>query len=222
MSIEKILLRKLLRLIYLPDNKRTSLLRADIRSDLKKTAGETSEGGDFHGPFWTDAKNHVAGIGDLRSKIKQRVDRNKGRKRLYDLLGNGFLQWWDEKRRWRNVPFEVLPESVKAQLLISELGGTIKIENLLALKIGDQSHRIIYPYFSEEPALPEEGRRIGLSVLNKGLVDYSIDDLRILDVLRGSSYGILDHALQGNENELLLRRYGDVLKEWKKLKKEYA
>lgn len=111
---------------------------------------------------------------------------------------------------------------MKAHLLISELGGTIKIENLLALKIGDQSHRIIYPYFSEEPALPEEGRRIGLSILNKGLVDYSIDDLRILDVLRGSSYGILDHALQGNENELLLRRYGDVLKEWKKLKTEYA
>jgi hypothetical protein len=105
--------------------------------------------------------------------------------------------------------------------MIPELGATIKIENLLGLKIRDQSHRIIYPYFSEEPALPEEGRRIGLSVLNRGLSDYSIDDLRVLDVLRGNSYGTLDHALLGNENELLLRRYEDVLKEWKKLKKEY-
>lgn len=221
MSIENIHLRKLLRLIYSPNNKRTSMLRADIRGELQKAVGKTSKGGDFHGPFWTDAKNHVAGIEDLHSKIKERVESNKGRKRLYDLLGDGFLEWWDEKRRWRNVPFEVLPESVKAQLLIPELGGTIKIENLLALKIGDQSHRIIYPYFSEEPPLPEEGQRIGLSVLNRGLSDYPIDDLRILDVLRGSSYGILDHALQGNENELLLSRYGDVLKEWKKLKKEY-
>jgi hypothetical protein len=221
MSIEKIHLRKLLQLIYLPDNKRTSLLRADIRSDLKKAAGEDSKGGDFHGPFWTDAKNHVAGIEDLRSKIKLRVESNIGRKRLYRLLGDGFLRWWNEKRRWRNVPFEIIPEGVSAQLLVSEVGGTIKIENLLALRVGDRFHRMIYPYFSEEPALPEEGRRIGLAVLNKGLPNYSIDDLRILDVLRGSSYGIIDQALQSNENGLLLKRYGDILKEWKKLKKEY-
>jgi hypothetical protein len=33
--------------------------------------------------------------------------------------------------------------------------------------------------------------------------------------------GTIDNPLQGNENELFLKRYGDVLKEWKKLKKEY-
>ena len=210
MSIEKIHLRKLLQLFYLPDNRRRSLLRADIRIDLNKALREPTEGGDFHVPFWTDAKSHVAGGENLRTKIKERIESNKGRARLYPLLADGFLRWWDEKRRWRNVPFEVLPDSVKAHLSIPELGGTIKVENLLALKIGDHSYRIIYPYFSEDPALPEEGRRIGLSVLNKGLLDYPIDDLRILDVLRGSSYGIIDNALQGNENELFLRRYGDI------------
>jgi hypothetical protein len=136
-------------------------------------------------------------------------------------LANGFLSWWDEKRRWRNEPFEFLPETVKTQHSIPELGGTIKIENLLALQIGDQFSRIIYPYFSEDPPLPEEGRRIGLSILNKGLLEYPVEDLRILDVLRVSSYGTLDNPLRGNEYDLFLRRYGDLLKEWKKLREEY-
>lgn len=222
MSIEKIHLRKLLQLFYLPDNRRRSLLRADIRIDLNKALGETTDGGDFHGPFWADAKSHVAGEEDLRSKIKERIESNKGRTRLYPLLSDGFLRWWNEKRRWRNEAFEFLPQSVKTQLSVPELGGTIKIENLLALQIGDQFSRIIYPYFSEDPPLPEEGRRIGLSVLNNGLPEYSVEDLRILDVLRASSCGTLDNPLQGNENELFLRRYGDVLKEWKKLREEYG
>ena len=68
-------------------------------------------------------------------------------------------------------------------------------------------HRAVEPVFASEMIL--DRRNVGAR------------DLRVLDVLRGNSYGILDHALQGNENELLLRRYGDILKEWKKLKKEY-
>lgn len=221
MSIEKIHLRKLLQLFYLPDNKRRSLLRADIRLDLNKEIGETADGGDFYGPFWADAKNHVAGGPDLRDQIKERIKANKGRQRLYPLLGDGFLGWWNEKRRWRNEPFEFLPQNVKTQLPIPELNGIVKIENMLALKVGDQFSRIIYPYFSEDPSLPEEGRRIGLSVLNRGIPDYPLADLRVLDVLRSSSYGTLDHALRGNENDLFLKRYGDLLKEWKKLRKEY-
>jgi hypothetical protein len=95
MSIEKIHLRKLLQLFYLPDNRRRSLLRADIRIDLNKALGETTDGGDFHGPFWADAKSHVAREVDLRIKIKERIESNKGRARLYPLLADGFLSWWN-------------------------------------------------------------------------------------------------------------------------------
>jgi hypothetical protein len=115
MSIEKIHLRKLLQLFYLPANKRKSLLRADIRNDLNKALGESTDGGDFHGPFWADAKSHVAGQEDLRTAVKNRIASNKSRTRLYPLLAGGFLNWWDEKRRWRNEPFEFMSESVKAQ-----------------------------------------------------------------------------------------------------------
>jgi hypothetical protein len=221
MSLEKIHLRKFLRLAYAPRNKRISWLRADIRNDLRKAAGNASKGGDFHGPFWADAKNHVAGFLDLRAKIAQRIVKNKGRKRLYDLLGTGFLAWWYEKRRWRNEPFIVLPEHVKTQLSLPEVGGCLKIENLLALEIGGQSKRIIYPYFAEEPSLPEEGRRLGLSLLKRGLSEFPSSDFRVLDVLRASSYGTIDHQLRGDEYDVALRKYEELRREWDELRTEY-
>lgn len=221
MSAEKIHLRKLLQLFYARDNRRISLLRSDIRNEIKKSQSDSDEGGDFHVPFWSDAKTHAAGGEDIRAAINHRIALNKSRARLYPLLGKGFLKWWDEKRRWRNEPFELLPDSIKSHYEVPAVGGTVKIENLLAIKVGDRYNRLVYPYFSEDPVLPEEGRRVGLWVINKGLPNFPISDLRILDVLRGSSYGVIDHPLQGNEEELFVRRYGDVLREWRKLWDEY-
>lgn len=218
MSLKKVHLRKALKLLYLPNAKRTSSIRADLRADL----AENSEGGDFHVPFWADAKDHVAEISDLRESIEERIKANEGRKRLYPLLGDGFLSWWNEKRRWRNEPFKFVPESVRAQLLIPELDLTVKVENLLALRMGDHSHRIIYPYFSEEPILNEEGSRIALALLQKALPDYGLSDLRVLDVLRGASRGASDTPLVGNEMEIFMRRYSVVLQEWQDLQAEYV
>ena len=110
---------------------------------------------------------------------------------------------------------------MKAQLPIPELDSLVKIENLLALKVGDHSERIIYPYFSEEPALPIEGRRIGIGLLHKGLPSHKLQDLRVLDILRASSYGNIDNALEGNEYEIFLKKYATLLAEWEKLKKDY-
>lgn len=222
MSIEKIHLRKLLQLFYLPPRACTSHLRADIRDGIKKASGEGGDGGDFYGPFWADAKNHVAGLVDLNTEIAGRIKSNPGRARLYPLLGKGFLRWWDEKRRWRNEPFHVLPEPVKGQLILPQLNGaTIKVENMLALQVDGKFHRLVYPYFSEDPILPEEGRRLGIFVLHQALPVYALEDLRILDVLRGSSYGTIDHGLRGDELEVLQRKYRQLLAEWHELQKEY-
>jgi hypothetical protein len=89
------------------------------------------------------------------------------------------------------------------------------------LKINDQSKRIIYPYFAEEPSLPEEGRRLGIAILSRGLTDYAIEDLRVLDILRASSYGTVDHELIGNEYEIFVQRYRALLQEWKRLREGY-
>ena len=94
MSIEKIHLRKLLQLFYLPANQRTSLLRSDIRQEQIKALGAADGGGDFHGAFWADAKAHVTGDDDLRTAVLDRINRNQTRKRLYPLLEKGFLGWW--------------------------------------------------------------------------------------------------------------------------------
>ncbi|HKY09688.1 MAG TPA: hypothetical protein VJQ55_15670 [Candidatus Binatia bacterium] len=136
-------------------------------------------------------------------------------------MTDGFLQWWNEKRRWRNEAFEFVPETVKAQFRIDEVGGVIKVENLLALKVGDQSNRIIYPYFSEEPPLPDEGGRIGLWLLAEALPEYTPEDLRILDILRSKSHATMDDPPQGNERNLFVMKYKSVLDEWKRLKSEY-
>jgi hypothetical protein len=45
MSLEKIHLDKLLRILYSPENKKTGFLRDDIRQGIRKASGTKSEGG---------------------------------------------------------------------------------------------------------------------------------------------------------------------------------
>jgi hypothetical protein len=226
MSMEKVHLHKLLKLFFSADAARISELRRDIRQEIKKARFPRSKGGDFHTPFWTDAKNHAAGRLDLPTQVKERIARNDTRERLYHELSDGFLKWWNEKRRWQNEPFQIIPFSVKAQLPIPEVGGVVKIENLLAVTIGPQStdkqsNRLIYPYFSKHPVLGDEAIRLGLWALAAALGQYSPNDLRLLDVIRGTSFGIADCPLRGNEHDLFVRYYGALLREWHDLWDDY-
>ncbi|MDF3213189.1 hypothetical protein EN962_20470 [Mesorhizobium sp. M7A.F.Ca.CA.001.09.2.1] len=221
MSLERIHLRKLLRFFYLPTKARIAALRDDIRSDLRKDAGVASGGGDYHVPFWTDAKQHAAGQGDLPQLTHSRVAANPRRQRLYPLLQAGFLTWWNEKRRWINEPFQILDYSVKNHFRLPTVNCVVKIENLLSVKIGDESHRLVYPYFSEEPVLNEEGSRLGIWILSQSLPNFSPNDFRVLDVLRGTSFATIDHPLQGNEEALFMGYYNALLTEWEKLREEY-
>ena len=74
MSIEKAHLRKLLRIFYAEPRERRRLLLEDIRTDISKETDARSDGGDFHGPFWADAKAHVAGTSNLREQAKIRIE----------------------------------------------------------------------------------------------------------------------------------------------------
>ena len=106
--------------------------------------------------------------------------------------------------------------------MIPEVGGLVKIENLLAVTVDPQSidnrsNRIIYPYFSEQPVLRNEAIRLGLWTLSAALKQYSPEDLRLLDVIRGTSFGTVDCPLRGDEQTLFVRRYGALLREWRAL-----
>jgi len=220
MSIEKIQLRKLLRLFYATDPKRRSILRADIYGDIKKEADEDEDedgGGDFHVPFWADAKRHVDGAVDLLSQTKMRIEKNERRRNLYPQLAAGFLKWWNEKRRWRNEKF-IFIKDVKGRVQFPKLNGIVRVENLLPLRIDGQFARIVYPYFSDVPVLPDEGARLGLWLMHEALPNYPLEDLRLLDVLRSKSFGIIDVPLHGDERHLFEVKYESVLSEWKKLK----
>lgn len=222
MSFELIGLGKLLNAMYASNSQRITLLRGDIRSEIKKAEGfGNSNGGDFYGPFWADAKRHVAGELDLRLATIARIESNKGRERLYTMLKDGFLHWWEEKRRLRNVPFSVIPDNIKARYEIAG-AGTVKVENTLSITVGDSGHRIIYPYFCEDPDLCDEAARLGLWLMSKSIRGYALQDMRLLDIIKGRSFSTLDTPLVGNEEALFAEKYKALVAEWDALRAEYA
>ncbi|MBX3505937.1 MAG: hypothetical protein KF895_10700 [Parvibaculum sp.] len=221
MSLEQIHLRKLLQIFYAPNNKRISILRADIRQEISKGAGLNGDGGDFHTAFWSGAKRHALGTADLRALTEVYIERSRQRRRLYPLLRDGFLLWWDEKRRWRNEPFEAILPSPHGRFIFEELAATVKVENLLSLEGGDHSNRLIYPYFAEEPLLSAEAARLGLWLMSVALPHRNAEEMRILDVIRGTSFGIADVPFLGNEESIFLQKYEATLAEWRRLREEY-
>lgn len=185
MSVLDVPLRKVLQLFYANQALRRSILRDDIRLDQRKEAGGSrSQGGDFYLPFWSDVKKHIAGDGDLTQLTVDRIASNANFKRLYPLLKDGVLELLSEKLRWSNVPVEIVPQSVHGNLHIDGLGGTIRIRDALHARVREKFTRVVYPYFSEEPALPEEGGRLGLWVMQQTLTKLDPSDMRIIDPLR--------------------------------------
>lgn len=220
-------LRKLLKAFNNTPKDNTSLLRSDLRLEAKKRSGMISGGGDFHGPFWSDAKNHVSGQIDLSIATLDRIAKNEARGRLYPELCDGFLEWWHNKRRRRNEPISAFPYTVKKQHEISSIGAVVKVENLLSVVIGDpkfgaQENRLIYPYFSEGPILDEHTARLGLWLLTKALPEYNTNDLRILDVIRAKAFSTLDFPFKGNEEEIFLKKYSKLIDEWEELRSDYG
>lgn len=220
MSIRSIHLRKLLKILYLEPNRRKSALRADIREDIARESGEVGNGGDFYGPFWFDAKNHVFEKRELAEAIGERIAANPSRARLYPLLRDGFLLWWDERRRWTNKPFRP-SDWIKSHLEMTELAATVKIDNVLSVRDSRDTDHYIYPYFAPDPTLRDEAGRIGLWAISRSLPDLDIDAVRILDIIRGETFSTEKNPLRGNEEEVFLRRYKALISEWTDLRREY-
>ena len=220
MSLRKVSLRKALKLFGSAENRLISALRDDIRAEIRKQDGDDSGGGDFHVGFWRDAKDHATHKFDLTAATRIRIDSNKGRQRLYPALRTGFLQWWDEFRRLSNEGFEEIEESIHGRYSIPDANAYIKVENVLALKIGGVTTRIIYPYFSEQPILSDEAARMGLWLMAKALPKYDLADMVLLDVLRSKGYSTVDTPLRGDEESRFLDRFNRVLQRWITLAKE--
>lgn len=221
MAIERIHLRKLLKIMFLNAAGRQSEIRKDIREELGKARGDESSGGDFYAPFWADAKLHVFGRADLRDMIEDRIARNRKRANLYPRLQDGFLLWWNERRRWTNEPFEV-GRQLKAQFPAPGLNAVVKVDNVLVVKDGGGAEHAIYPYFAPAPAISEDAARLGLWLLGKALPAVPAEEIRILDVIRGTTWSTDRTPLRGDEEPQFRRRYAELLDLRDRLRSEYG
>jgi hypothetical protein len=145
MSLDHIHLRKLLKILFLGQRELVSALRGDIREELARDAGDVAGGGDFYAPFWYDAKSHTFGNVDLSECVEQRIAANSGRANLYPLLRDGFLLWWNERRRWTNEPF-VPGQALKTHFAFPGLNAVVKVEGILSVRDGRGIERFVYPY----------------------------------------------------------------------------
>ena len=51
--------------------------------------------------------------------------------------------------------------------------------------------------------------------MSKAVSEHRIEDMRILDVIRGEAYSIDKYPLSGNEEAVLTDRYRVILSEWR-------
>jgi hypothetical protein len=222
MTILNVPLRKILRLFYANERLRRKLLRDDIRSDARKEGGgERSNGGDFYAPFWADAKAHVTGTADLTIKTEIRIAANPGNARLYRLLRDASLNIFEERLRWTNKPPAIRIETLNGRFQIAEIGATIRVQNVWFARVGGdlgERNYLIYPYFSEEPSLPDEGARLGLWAMSQALSGQQLEYFRIVDLLRQALFSSTPRALVGDERDIFLRRYQALILERERLK----
>jgi hypothetical protein len=222
MTAKTLHLGKLLKFFGLIEQPLITELRKELRAERKKLNGIKSEGGgDFHVAFWSDAKLHVIGIHDLIAQTETRIDVSPQRRRLYPLLADGFLEWLNRLKRSTNERVGWREGSVHNHFEIPDFELTLKVDNLLCLKIGDERYRLIYPYFSEKPILSEKWARVGLWLMSEALPDHDIADMEILDVLRGRSFAGGSTFLKGDEEMLFAQRYRDILTDWDALRPHY-
>ncbi len=220
MSLQVINLRKILKLMYLPPRELTTALRNDVREDRDRERGVVGGGGDFYGPFWKDAKDHVFGISDLQDTTTDRVSGNERRKNLYPLLRDGFLLWWNERRRWTNAPFIPI-DTPKTRYRVPNIDTVIKIDCVLAVQDGSEEDHYVYPYWFPEPVLNEESARVGIWVLSQALPQVDITELRILDVMRGRTFSIDRNPLDGAEVDIFSRNFDRLTQRRQQLRDEY-
>ncbi|WP_296022137.1 hypothetical protein [uncultured Agrobacterium sp.] len=221
MSVLDIPLRKVLQLFYASEPLRITLLKEDIRLDRKKEeGGNRSKGGDFYLPFWSDVKKHIAGDADLSQMTSDRIRSNKRYRRLYPLLKDGIVELLNAKLRWSNEPVRIVPERIHGNLQLADLGGTIRIRDALHARVRGEYTRVVYPYFSEDPALSEEGGRLGLWAMQQALADVDPNDARIIDPLRRTFFSPQTTPLSGNEGSVFREKYASVITDWERLKVE--
>ena len=109
----------------------------------------------------------------------------------------------------------------KAHFPFPGLDATVKVDNVLTVRDGLDVEHVVYPYFSPEPVLSESAARLGLWLLSRALPTVPVEEIRILDVIRGRTFSVDRHPLLGGEEHEFHQRYAAALDERAMLRREY-
>lgn len=221
MSFRRIHLNKLIRAIGADERQLTKMLRDDIRSEIARENNQDNGGGDFYTPFWRDAKDHVAGISDLRETTAARIEANRGRRNIYPSLCNGFLEWWENRRVWTNEDLVFREVQAQGYLEIPELEATVKVQNLMGMSIGSGAARLIYPFYYPAPILTERRAQLALWAVGEALDAHTLEEIRTLDIIRSTAFTEDRSPFDGNEEQEFLFQYRRILVHWDELRDEY-
>jgi hypothetical protein len=222
MAMDRLSLARFLELLQLPQPRRLKLIERDARKALyEERFGKLSDGGDFYGPFWADAKRSAVDRGFcLKSATDERISSNKSRRRLYPHLLEGFETGWTSLKA---SSFGEAALSLVMRLAVyvkgSEEEDHIRATNVLAVTESDRSLHITYPYFSKDVKLGMRHARLGLGVLRQGFATAQPKTVAILDVLHGSIYIDSGEDIGDPEHKELVDRYDAVMREWRAQKR---
>lgn len=154
------------------------------------------------------------------SSVDERIEANERRAGLYPRLRDGFMLWWNERRRWTNAPFRP-GRQLKAHFPFPGLDAVVKVDNVLTVRDGRDDEHVIYPYFAPEPVLSEDAARLGLWLVIQALPSVPPREIRILDVIRGRTFSIDRTPLRGDEEQEFKSRYSSLLTLRESLRSEY-
>ena len=220
MSLHEARLSKIIKIAY-GDAK---LYRREVFDDVsacirkeQNPEGGSGGGGDFHGVLWAAFKECIfeQDVEGFDQMVAALISGNSRRKRLFPPLAEGLKVWGLLKRRWMNEDIKRIKNPVGTVTLKGH-DIAFKVDNILALEIVGKGNRYIYPYFSEEPALDDEAARVALWQLHRALPHLDVDEIRILDVMRGRSYSTADVPLVGDEHEIFARQVAEIFQLWDK------
>jgi hypothetical protein len=218
MPLNRFPLSKCLELAQMPLNRRLKFTKRDARRAIAKERLDLKNGGmDFYDPFWSDAKSSVIDSEfDLDAATSDRISKNRYRRNLYPLLVRGFKTGWERS----GFADRLVGSLKKIAGVMAKVKGEVDddhiyIQNLLVVQDHAKHKHIIYPYFSKETVLGFRHARIGIGVMTNNFQRLEPHTIAIFDVLRGNLITNDEVRLDGGEQEALLDRYSDVMREWR-------
>ncbi|MFC4349597.1 hypothetical protein ACFO5Q_17235 [Kordiimonas lipolytica] len=220
MSLHEARLSKIIKIAYADAKLSRKEIFNDVSACIRKEQNPESGsggGGDFHGVLWAAFKECIfeQDVEGFDQMVAALISGNSRRKRLFPQLADGLKSWGLLKRRWMNEEIKRIKNPVGTVILEGQ-DIAFKVNNVLALEIVGKGNRYIYPYFSEKPALNDEAARVALWQLHCALPHVHLDEIRILDVMRGKSYSTVEVPLVGDEHDIFAHQVAEIFQLWDK------